>query len=94
MEPNNPPQGLDRRSYLKLVSGAAITGGGSATLPAVRGAGALNRTLTIEDTGTLTNYEFTVKGDLAKSTAMGASLNGNNTISGHTATGQLISTHS
>lgn len=81
---------VDRRSYLKLVGGAAVAGVAGAGVPTARGADSLNRTLTIEGTGTTTNYEFTVEDELAKSTAMGATINGNDTISGQTASGSVI----
>ncbi|RRJ34012.1 hypothetical protein [Halocatena pleomorpha] len=78
---------MNRRSYLKLIGGAAVAGIGG--VPAVRGADGLHRTLTIEGPGASTNYEFTVEGDLAKSTAFGGTIHGHDEISGSTASGHV-----
>ena len=51
--------------------------------------GALSRTLTIEGTGSYASYDFTVSGDLEKSTANGGSINGNDEISGSSASGEV-----
>ncbi len=95
MEPTNKGEGVtqnsqredrvNRRSYLKLVGGSAVAGIGG--VPAVRGGDGLHRTLTIEATGTRQNYEFTVEGDLDKSTAFGGSIGSEDLISGSTASG-------
>lgn len=82
---------VDRRSYLKLVGGAAVAGVTSAGVPAARGADGLHRTLTIEGTTkSTTNYEFTVEGNLAKSESLGATIDDTDTISKNTASGQVV----
>ncbi len=89
-EENNtkqPRENVDRRSYLKLVGGAAVAGLGG--VPAVRGADGVHRTLTIEGPGSTTNYEFTVEGKLDKSTAFGGTIHGHDEISGSTASGHV-----
>jgi hypothetical protein len=50
----------------------------------------LSNILTIEGSGSEANYEFTVSGDVEKSTANGASINRNDEISGSTVTGEVI----
>ena len=48
----------------------------------------LPRTLSIESNGGRFSYEFTVSGDLEKSTARGATIDDNDSVSGSTAVGQ------
>ncbi|WP_435077167.1 polysaccharide deacetylase family protein [Halococcus sp. AFM35] len=75
-----------RRAYLR---GAGTAGIGVLSLPllASRGRAALSQTLTIEGTGSRASYRFSVSGDLEKSTANGANINGNDEISGSSASG-------
>ena len=81
---------LDRRDYLRLAGAAGIAGVGVSALSGTAGANAtLSRTLTIEGTGSTTRYQFSVGGNLAKSRAMGASIQDNDVISGNSATGYV-----
>ncbi len=57
----------------------------------MRGADGLHRTLTIEGTGSTTNYEFIVEKDVAKSTVFGGLISGEDTVSGNTASGRVTS---
>lgn len=82
---------VNLRSYLKLVGGAAVSGVTGTGVPAVRGADGLQRTLTIEGTGSTTNYEFTGEKDGAKNTAFGGLISGEDTVLGNTALGRVTS---
>ncbi|HET7324656.1 MAG TPA: hypothetical protein VFJ06_10015, partial [Halococcus sp.] len=65
-----------------------IRDNGSCPVPEYGTGANLPRTLSIASNGGRYSYTFSVSGDLGKSTAMGASIDANDTISGSTATGQ------
>ena len=75
---------LSRRRVLQLSS-LGIAGGVLATPTAAQ---SLSRTLTIASNGGRFSYTVSVSGELEKSSANGASIDPNDTISGSTATGQ------
>ena len=75
---------LSRRRLLQLSS-LGIAGSVLATPTSAQ---SLSRTLTIASNGGQFSYTVAVSGDLAKSSANGASIDPNDTISGSTATGQ------
>ena len=75
---------LSRRRVLQLSS-LGIAGGVLATPAAAQ---SLSRTLTIASNGGRFSYTVSVSGELEKSSANGASIDPNDTISGSTATGQ------
>ncbi|WP_010612580.1 glycosyl hydrolase [Halococcus hamelinensis] len=84
-EPNlSERPALSRRRMLQLSS-LGIAGGVLATPAAAQ---SLSRTLTIASNGGRFSYTVSVSGELEKSSANGASIDPNDTISGSTATGQ------
>ena len=82
---------LNRRAYLRLTSAAGVIGVGSAAFAGNAGATDTEpqRTLTIEGSSGGSRYRFSVGGDLNKSTAMNASINSNDDLSGNTADGSV-----
>ena len=66
----------------------ALTADGSCPMATYGAGDYLPHKLTFESNGGNFSYEFTVSGELGKSTAMEASINDNDVISGSTATGQ------
>jgi lipopolysaccharide export system protein LptA len=65
-----------------------IDASGSCPVPNASGGSDLPHELSIEGSSGRFSYQFTVSGDIEKSTARGASIDDNDTISGSTATGQ------
>ena len=81
---------VGRRDYLRLAGAAGVAGVGVSTLAGQATANAtLSRTLTIEGSGTRADYNFSVGGEVTKSTAMGAATSSEDTISGQDVSGAV-----
>ncbi|WP_435076099.1 glycosyl hydrolase [Halococcus sp. AFM35] len=74
---------LSRRRLLQLTALGVAGAAGASSAAAARP----SHVLTIEGTGSRATYEFAVTGKLEKSTANGANINGNDEISGSSASG-------
>ena len=81
---------VGRRDYLRLAGAAGVASVGVSALSGTASA-RLSRTLTIEGSGTRADYDFSVSGEVTKSTAMGASISDEDTISGQDVSGAVSS---